>query len=211
MFSYPIELRLKGRTVLVVGLGTVGRRRAEALVETGARVIGIDPSAGSLDHTSIAGLEVIAEPYRADHLRGASLAIAAGPHEVNSQVVADARKLGVWVSSASDPEASDFIIPAVWRSGPLVLTVSTSGASPALAAVLRDRAAEALGPAAAELAALLAEFRPVVLNRLPDPEARSRVLNEWANPRWLKLWGEPGPDAVRCELHKQLEQASERA
>ena len=84
----------------------------------------------------MAGIEVIAQPYRAEHLHGASLVIAAGPPEVNTQVVEDARRMGVWVSSTSDPDLGDFTIPAVWKSGPLVLTVSTSGASPALAARL---------------------------------------------------------------------------
>src|SRR5208282_2002866 len=140
MSGYPIELKMEGRTAVVVGLGPVGRRKAAALVAAGARVIGIDPAAGTLDRATLAGIEVV----------------AAGPDEVNGQVVADARRIGAWVCSTSDPEAGDFLVPAVWTSGPLVLTVSTSGASPALAAALRDRAAQALGPAAAGLATLLA-------------------------------------------------------
>ena len=91
-------------------------------------------------------------------------------------------------------------MPAVWREGGLTLTVATAGASPALAAALRDRAAAALGPAAAGLAATLAELRPVVLARLADPEARRRVLADWADPRWLDLFAAGGPDAVRAEV-----------
>ena len=197
MSGYPIELKMEGRTAVVVGLGPVGRRKAAALVAAGARVIGVDPAAGNLDPASLAGIVVVAQPYQAEQLHGASLVIAAGPAEVNGQVVADARRIGAWVCSTSDPEAGDFIVPAVWTSGPLVLTVSTSGASPALAAALRDRAAQALGPAAAGLASLLAELRPLVLARLTDPPARRRIFQAWADPRWLSLWTEQGPDAVR--------------
>ena len=160
MSSYPIELKMEGRAVVVVGLGPVGRHKAAALVAAGARVIGVDPAAGNLELATLAGIEVVAQPYQAEQLHGASLVIAAGPTEVNGQVVADARRIGAWVCSTSDPEAGDFTVPAVWTSGPLVLTVSTSGASPALAAALRDRAAQALGPAAAGMATLLAELRP---------------------------------------------------
>jgi siroheme synthase-like protein len=205
MTGYPIELNLSGKTAVVIGLGTVGRRKAAGLLAAGARVVGIDPAAGGADPQSLAGIEIVAEPYRAEHLRGARLAIAAAWPEVNRQVVADARAQGVWVSSASDPETGDFSLPAVWRSGPLVLTVSTSGASPALAAALRDRAAEALGPSAAGLASLLAELRPVVLARVTDPEARRAILEDWADPRWLELWTEHGPDAVRRALLEQIE------
>jgi siroheme synthase-like protein len=205
MSGYPIELKLSGKTAVVIGLGTVGRRRAAGLLEANARVIGIDPAAGGLDFESLAGIEVIAEPYQAEHLRGASLAIAAAWPEVNRQVVADARAVGIWVSSASEPEAGDFSLPAVWRSGPLVLTVSTSGASPALAAALRDRAAEAIGPAAAGLASLLAELRPFVLAHVTDPEVRRAILEDWADPRWLELWAKQGPDAVRRALLERVE------
>lgn len=205
MSSYPIELKLAGRTVVVIGLGPVGRHKTTALVAAGARVIGVDPAAGSLDLGTLAGIEVVAQPYQAEQLHGASLVIAAGPTEVNGRVVADARRIGAWVCSTSDPEAGDFIVPAVWTSGPLLLTVSTSGASPALAAALRDRAAQALGPAAAGLASLLAELRSLVLDRLTDPLARRRIFQEWADPRWLTLWTEQGPDAVRRELLQRIE------
>jgi siroheme synthase-like protein len=208
MSAYPIELNLSARTVLVVGLGPVGRRRAAGLVEAGARVIGVDPAAGGMAAEDLAGIEVRCEAYRAEHLRGASLAIAAATPEVNRRVVADARRMGVWCCSASDPGEGDFTVPAVWRSGPLVLTISTSGASPALAAALRDRAAEALGPAAAGLAALLAELRPLVLARAQDPAARRRILAEWGDPRWLALWAEQGPEAVRRALEEHLEESA---
>jgi siroheme synthase (precorrin-2 oxidase/ferrochelatase) len=114
----------------------------------------------------------------------------------------------VWCCSASDPGEGDFTVPAVWRSGSLVLTVSTTGASPALAAALRDRAAEALGPAAAGLAALLAELRPLVLASVDDPDARRRILAEWGDPRWLALWAEQGPEAVRRALEQRLEEST---
>lgn len=206
MSGYPIELDLCGRTVLVVGLGAVGRRKATGLLAAGAHVLGIDPAETDVP----AGVEVRAEPYRPAHLEGISLAIAAASPEVNRQVVIDARELHIWVSSTSDPDEGDFTVPAVWRSGPLLLTVSTSGASPALAAALRDRAAEALGPAEG-LVAILDELRPEVLARLgDDPDARRRVLADWADPRWLDLWRTDGPGAVRRALVRTMEAAISR-
>ncbi|SIO39283.1 precorrin-2 dehydrogenase / sirohydrochlorin ferrochelatase [Singulisphaera sp. GP187] len=204
MAGYPIELELRGKRVLVVGLGPVGRRKVAGLIATGARVLVVDPAAGEADRQ--AGVEIRPECYRADHLQGMVLVFAAAPAAVNRAVVADAQRAGVWVGSASDPREGDFTVPAVWREGPLTLTVSTSGASPALAAALRDRAAEALGPAAAGLVALLAELRPEVLARLGDQaEGRRRVLADWADPRWIELWRAEGPEAVRRALGERLE------
>jgi precorrin-2 dehydrogenase len=200
MPSYPIELDLRGRTVVVVGLGAVGLRKARSLVEAGARVVGVDPNPTEV----IPGLEVVAESYRAEHLDGASLAFAAATAEVNRSVVADAKRLGIWVNSASDPSEGNFTLPATWRDGPLSLTVSTSGASPALASNLRDRAAAALGPSAAGLVRLLAELRPEVLATIPDPEGRRRALAEAAHPRWLDHFAAEGPDATRSALREAL-------
>lgn len=202
MASYPIELNLRGRAALVVGLGAVGRRKALALARAGARVVGIDPAWSG----SVEAVEIRREAYHEGHLSGMSLAVAAAADEVNRQVVADARRLGVWVCSASDPEDGDFTVPASWTSGALRLTVSTSGASPALAAVLRDRAAAALGPAAAGLAGLLAELRPAVKARVADPAVRRRIFTEWADPRWLELCEREGLDAVRQVLVRRIDE-----
>ena len=122
-----------------------GRRadKAAGLKEAGARVIGVDPAADHRDPGALEGIELRVEAYRAEHLRGISLAIAAAPPEVNRRVVADARRAGVWSCSTSDPGEGDF------RSRGLA--IGPAGAHrldlrrrPALAAALRDRAAEAV-------------------------------------------------------------------
>src|SRR5260370_14382691 len=123
MPGFPIELDLRGRMALVVGLGPVGCRKASGLIVSGARVLGVDPQVRGGD--GLDGVEILNERYRAEHLRGASLAFAAATPEVNRQVVLDAKAVGIWVSSASDPAAGDFFLPAVWREGGLTLTVST--------------------------------------------------------------------------------------
>jgi len=202
MPGYPIELDLRGRLAVVVGLGPVGLRKAAGLVATGARVLGVDPRGpGAVE---VEGVEVVAEGYRVEHLAGASLVFAAATPAVNASVVGDARRLGIWANSASDPASGDFTVPATWRDGPVLVTVSTSGASPALAASLRDRAAAALGSAASGLAALLLELRPEVLAAVADPEARRLALASAADPRWLELYTAEGAEAARAALRAML-------
>ena len=174
------------------------------MIESGARVVGVDPdvNAGLIPE----GVILCAEAYRAEHLHGACLAFAAASPEVNLRVVSDAKTAGIWVNAASEPGGGDFQIPAVWRDGSLTVTVATAGASPALAVALRDRIAEdRSGRRAAGLVAVMAELRPVVLARLCDPEARRRVLADWGDPRWLDLFDRGGPDAVRVEVLRALE------
>lgn len=205
MRGYPIELDLEGRTALVVGLGRVGQRKTAGLLAAGAHVIGVDPRIRG--DGALLEIETYSEPYRREHLRGVSLVIAAATREVNRQVVVDARACGIWVGSASEPTKGDFTVPAVWRDGLLTLTISTAGASPALAAVIRDHAANAIRTSAPGLLNLLAELRPQVLAQVTNPELRQQIFTEWADPRWLTLWDQMGPDVVRCELLLRLEQA----
>ena len=205
MPGYPIELDLRGRRVLVVGLGRVGTRKASGLVEAGAFVVGVDPR----PDVAIPGVEHRPEEFRPEHFEGMSLAFAAATPGVNREVVEFAKRLGIWVNAASDPERGDFLVPATWRSGLVTLAVSTSGASPALAATLRDRAAEAMrgGPV---LAALLAEFRARAMARVAEPEARRRLLSDWGDGRWLAAIERDGPEAVRAAWQASLEEIGPR-
>jgi siroheme synthase-like protein len=200
MPGYPIELDLRGRRVLVVGLGRVGTRKASGLVEAGAHVVGVDPRPDVV----IPGVDHRPERFRPEHLEGMSLAFAAATPEVNREVVDSARRMGIWVNAASEPDRGDFLVPASWRDGPITLAVSTGGTSPALAATLRDRAARALAGAPA-LAALLAEVRPEVLARISDPEARHRLLSDWGDGRWLDAIERDGPEAVRAAWRASLD------
>jgi precorrin-2 dehydrogenase / sirohydrochlorin ferrochelatase len=193
MPGYPIELDLRGRLALVVGLGPVGSRKAAGLVMAGARVVGVDPGERLVIPE---GVEHRAEAFRGEHLEGVCLAFAAATVEVNRNVVIEAKRRGVWVNAASEPGSGDFALPAVWREGLVTLTVSTSGASPALARSLRDRAARAI-EAAPGLAGLLAEMRPMAFERVADPEARRRLLAIWGDASWLDVWTSDGPEAVR--------------
>lgn len=193
MTGYPIVLDLRGRSALVVGLGPVGARKAAGLLAAGARVVGVDPA----DGIAVPGeIVYIKEQFRVDHVLGQSLVFAAGPPEVNRRVVAAANAAGIWVNAASGPESGDFAVPAVWRDGPVLLAVATSGASPALSRSIRDRAAASVAGAGA-LASLLAEARPDVLARLDDPEDRRRLLADWGDARWLDALAADGPESVR--------------
>jgi precorrin-2 dehydrogenase/sirohydrochlorin ferrochelatase len=90
-------------------------------------------------------------------------------------VYVDAEAAGVWVNSADDPDHCSFILPSVHRDGPVTVAVSTSGSSPALAAWLRDRLADASGPGVAALAELLERAR----GRL-KAEGRPTDTVDWA-------------------------------
>lgn len=158
MPDYPILLDIRDRLCVVVGGGPVGMRKVRGLLDAGARVRLIDPEPSAAE--GLPDVEVAARPYRTGDLQGAVLAFAAaGNRRTNAAVAADARKAGILVNVADAPLEGDFRLPALLRRQDLTVAVSTAGRSPALAAVLRDRLAQNLGPEWATVVDLAAALR----------------------------------------------------
>jgi precorrin-2 dehydrogenase/sirohydrochlorin ferrochelatase len=133
----PLAFKLKGKSVLVIGAGKIGVGKASLLVDAGARVT-------IVAREQIADLPIGIEKfeereYRLGDLHGYSLIIAAtGDPMVNDQIVDEAHAEGIWLNVVDDPERSDFYFTAIHRAGDVVISVSTGGASPALAQEVRS-------------------------------------------------------------------------
>jgi len=141
MAYYPVCLEMAGRRCLVVGAGTVAERKVNGLLGAGARVTVVSPSATErlLDWARAGRIGMTLREYAADDLAGHSIVFAATDDGlVNAEVARDARAAGVLINAADDPAHCDFILPAVLTRGDLTVAVSTGGASPALARVVRD-------------------------------------------------------------------------
>lgn len=202
-FMFPIFLNLKGPCCLVVGSGAVGRRKATALLHADAdvRLVSLEPRA-PLD--TARQPEWLQGNYREEHLEGVVLAFAAATPAVNDRVVADSRARGIWVNVADDPDKGDFYLPATLRRGGLAIAVSTGGAAPGLAAAIRDRLEWEFDDAFGQWIALLAEFRPIILERVTDPQRKHDLfahLMEWS---WLERLRMEGVTAVREAMLKHL-------
>ncbi len=158
--GYPVVLRLAGRRVLVVGGGAVAARKAQGLLAAGARVTVVAPLVAPEMAALAPELTIEARPYRAGDVGGFHLVLTATDDgAVQQQVYDDAEAAGVWVNAADDPARCSFTLPAIARDGPVVIAVSTQGASPALAGGLRDRIAAWLPPDLDRVAAELAKRR----------------------------------------------------
>ena len=141
MAYYPICLEMAGLRCLVVGGGPVAERKVAGLLAAGARVAVVSPSATERlrDWARAGRIGLTLREYAAPDLAGHSLVFAATDDgRINAEVARDARAAGVPINAADDPAHCDFILPAVLARGDLTVAVSTGGASPALARVVRD-------------------------------------------------------------------------
>jgi siroheme synthase-like protein len=162
---FPVNLVVAGRRCVVVGGGEVAARKAGALLDCGADVMVVAPEVvAALAEWATAGrLCVARRPYDDADLEGAWLAVAATDDPaVNRRVSADASARRVWVNVADDPQQCSVTLPSVVRRGPLLVTVSTGGHSPALSAWLRARLERELGPEYAVLIELLSAEREAI-------------------------------------------------
>ena len=156
---YPVNLRVRGHRCLVVGGGKVALAKADGLLEAGAVVEVIAPEVvAELDDRS--DIAVYRRHYRSGDVQGYRLAVAATGHtEVDAEVYRDGEAAGVWVNSADDPDNCSFTLPSRLRRGPLLVTCSTGGHSPALSRWLRQRLEHEIGPEYHTLLCLLSEAR----------------------------------------------------
>ncbi|APG28510.1 hypothetical protein A7E78_12065 [Syntrophotalea acetylenivorans] len=158
MADYPLHIELAGRLCVVVGGGTVGRRKITGLLAAGARVKLIDPKPPAFDQAD--RIEIVARPYRADDLSNAFLVFAATGNGVLDRAIAtEARRQGALVNLPGEPAAGDFSLPAVLRRGDLTVSVSTAGRSPALASLLKEQISQWLPSHWATVLEILAAVR----------------------------------------------------
>ena len=180
----PIFIDVRGRPCLVVGGGDVALRKVELLHAAGAEVHVVAPElcAELALLARRARLPIARRRYASRDLRGAALVIAATDDmQVNARVAAEARARGVPVNVVDQPKLCSFIMPAIIDRSPVLVAVSTSGASPSLARLTRSRLEAALPPRLGRLAVFAAQHRELVKRAVEDMGARrlfwDRVLD----------------------------------
>jgi uroporphyrin-III C-methyltransferase/precorrin-2 dehydrogenase/sirohydrochlorin ferrochelatase len=183
---FPLFADLRGRHVVVVGGGSVALRKIELLRSAGARVTVVAPVVAP----AVCALEsrdaiaVTHATFDAEQLTGAALVIAATDDpRVNAKVAAAARARGLWVNVVDDLAESTFIVPSIVDRSPIVVAVSSSGASPMLARRVRARI-EALLPAGlGHLASLARSWRQPLRARLARNSERRRFWDWFFDSR----------------------------
>jgi len=179
MRYYPIGLDISGRRCLVIGAGEVGERKAQRLLECGARVSVVGKQlTPALSGLAQAGrIAHIPGDYDEAHLDGVFLVIGATDDpDVNERIYRDARKRGVLANIVDDPDRCDFILPALCRQGDLVITVATGGKSPALAKKLRQELEERYGPEYEVLLKIMGALRGKIIDRGQGSDENRKVF-----------------------------------
>ncbi|MBO0767356.1 MAG: bifunctional precorrin-2 dehydrogenase/sirohydrochlorin ferrochelatase [Solirubrobacterales bacterium] len=199
---YIACLKLKGRRALVVGGGEVGLEKVEGLLACDAGVTLVAPRAvPALEQLAAEGsITFHQREYEPADLDGHLIAIAATDDtDMNIRVFNDAEQRAMLVNVVDVPPLCNFILPAIVRTGPLAVAISTAGASPALAKRMKAEIAEAFGEPYADLAVLLNDARGWAKATLPTYQERKEFFEGIVNgdPDPIELLRAGNPEAVR--------------
>ncbi|NLW80902.1 MAG: bifunctional precorrin-2 dehydrogenase/sirohydrochlorin ferrochelatase [Desulfovibrionales bacterium] len=169
MRYYPLLADLTTLHCLVVGTGEVGLRKIEGLLACApAQVVGLDPAPPSPQQSALLARHSVftyaQRPFDESDLDGMHLVFACtAACEVNARIGRACRQRNILCNIADDPEQGTFVLPASITRGDLTITVSTSGASPALSRIIRQDLEQRYGPEYAGLTRFLALLRPALL------------------------------------------------
>lgn len=184
MSLFPILLKLKAKTCLVVGAGKIGAAKAAGLLSSGARVVVIGPRAANWVQSQARAGKVVWHRRRfvpADVERAFLVVAATSSNATNEAVFRACADRGVLCNVADDPECCDFFYPAIVRRGPLQIAISTGGCSPALARRLRTELERQFGHEYGAWVENVGRMRRKLLSRGLAPAGRRKALAQLAS------------------------------
>lgn len=183
----PIFVDLKGRKALLVGGGETALQKLRLLRRAGAALTVVTPEpSADIDALAQAG-EIVLErrAFAAEDVRGCAVVIGA---TADPAVATAAREAGIPVNIVDHAELSTFIVPAIIDRSPIVVGISSGGAAPLLARLLRAKLELELPARLGDLARFAQRFRGAVRAVIGDAPSRRRF--------WERFFASPAAEQV---------------
>jgi len=192
MRYYPIFLDIKDKPCVVIGGGNVAERKVISLLDAGARVVVISPVLTPALKKLSRGktINYCPKPYEDGDLKGFFLAYSATDNSsVNRKVFNEAKREGILLNVVDVPKLCNFIVPSVVNRGDLLIAISTSGKSPALAKKIRKHLEREFGEEYAVFLDIMGKVREKVLTRSKESDTNRRIFEKLINSpllEWIK-------------------------
>ncbi|TDX51384.1 precorrin-2 dehydrogenase/sirohydrochlorin ferrochelatase family protein [Orenia marismortui] len=189
MNTYPINLNLTGKKVLVIGGGQVASRKTRRLVRTGAKITIVSPELTPELEAMINDYSITyySRNFKDEDLRGVFLVFALTDNRrVNNRISQLADENNILINVADSLEESMFTLPSIIKRGDLLLTISTGGSLPALSKEIRRNLEEEFGLEYSIFLTMLKRIRPIILKEIDDKEERRRIFRSLADLRLIE-------------------------
>ncbi len=196
---YPMMMNIAGRRCVVVGGGKVAERKVASLLEAEAMVALVSPAMTPLLSSMVKSgmIEHVSRRYRKGDLKRAFLCVVAtNDRRLQERIWKEAKDQGVLANIVDSDEDCDFLVPSYFRRGDLVISISTSGKSPALAKRIRKDLEEQYGWEYEVLLKVLTWARPRILQEVKDPRRRRSILERSGHLELLVLVRQSDPESL---------------
>ena len=181
MEYFPLFIDLKNKNCLVVGAGDIASRKIELLAKAGANITVIAPEISNSISQLAANnpnIDILQRKFSPDDIVQQRLIISAtNQADVNILVAATADKGNIPVNVVDNPALCSFIVPAIIDRSPVIAAVSSGGASPVLARILRAKLESLIPPTFGRMAKLAEKYRALVKENV-NPPAQRRIFWE---------------------------------
>jgi precorrin-2 dehydrogenase/sirohydrochlorin ferrochelatase len=208
MAYYPILVDLSGQKVLVVGGGNVAQRKIESLLQYEAEVLVVarELTTRLKDYVNEGKITYLGREFQKEQIDGAMLVIAATDDAgLNRLVSTCARRKGSLVNAVDQPGDCTFIVPSVLKRGDLVIAISTSGKSPALARKVREDLENHFGNEYETLLILMGNLRKEILSKGFEQEEDKRIFERVVNSGVLRMIREKNWEGLGPILSEALD------
>lgn len=189
MQHFPVHLNLKNKIVVIVGGGRIAQRKLLNLLGTGADITVVSPEVVDRIKNEVEAGRVNWKQklFSSDDVSGAFLVIAATNVKEINKGVFEACAPGQLVSLVDDPERSNFIVPGAIHRGKLVMSVSTSGASPGLSKKIVKEISDQFDDSYEDYVEFLSQCRQRVLREVEDQSKRQQIFQSLLEPSFLEM------------------------
>lgn len=176
MNRFPLCINLEDKRFLIVGYGRIAKRKLKAISEftSNIKIITKELTEEELGK----GIEIVNKCFDEKDLEGVDFVITAtGSREQDEAIVTSCKAKGIPVNAADDREECDFFLPGIIKRGDLVVSVSTSGKSPAYSRHLREQIEDVIPDNIEKVLDILGELRKTLPSKVEPQVERSKIYN----------------------------------
>ena len=142
MSYFPLFLRLEHKSFLIIGGGRIALSKLQVLF---AYTKNITLVAKEFDDLLVSfardnGIKLVQDEYKTSYLFNFDIIISATDNfALNQNIAQDSKKLDKLINIVDNPNISDFIFGSIVKRNNLNIAISTSGLSPVLARLLKQK------------------------------------------------------------------------
>ena len=214
MKYFPLNIELNKKLILLVGGGEVAERKLDLLIKAKAQVIIMSPTFTDYLQTfsNRAELTFVDSEYKTsilDEYKFSFVIAATNNEDLNKKIAKDANEKNILVNVVDRPEICDFIFPSILERGPVTVSVSTGGASPVLARMLRTKLETSIPGGYGKLAKIVSDNRVVVRKKFKNFKSNRIFWEEILNSKFVDLVLSGQEGAAEKFLEKEIENFDE--